>query len=99
MRNIKKLGNNPMKKNSSSSKGVQVLTQHIGISAKNTRMEPNFSLYFSVIVRTRFQKYKYDSLIRFFILCSCSDLGLYIYNLDQEYHQPFVIKREDLYLC
>jgi len=32
MRNLKKLGNNPMKKNSSSSKGVQVLTQHIGLN-------------------------------------------------------------------
>ena len=42
--------------------------------------------YNSVIVRTCFQKENYDSLIRFFILCSYSDL--YIYNLDQEYNLP-----------
>ena len=35
--------------------------------------------YYSVIVRTCFQKDNYDSLIHFFILCSYSDL--YIYNL------------------
>ena len=39
--------------------------------------------------------HNYDSLIRFFLLCSYSDL--YIYNLDQEYNPYFVIKREDLY--
>jgi len=67
MRNLKKLGNNPMKKNSSSSKGVQVLTQHIGISARY------FCNSISAIVRTYFQKDNYDSLICFFLLCSYSD--------------------------
>jgi hypothetical protein len=53
-------------------------------------------LYYSVKavkVRTCFQKDSYYSLIRFFLLCSYSDL----YNLDQKYHQLFVIKREGLW--
>lgn len=37
MKNLKKLADNPMKKNSSSSKGVQVLAQHIGISVSKAR--------------------------------------------------------------
>ncbi|KAF8735845.1 hypothetical protein HU200_014417 [Digitaria exilis] len=37
MKNFKKLADNPMKKNSSSSKGVQVLAQHIGISVSKAR--------------------------------------------------------------
>ena len=40
--------------------------------------------YYSVILRTCFQKDNYDSFIRFFLLCSYSDL--YNYNLDQEYN-------------
>ena len=36
---------------------------------------------YSVIVRTYLHKYNYDSLIRFFLSCSYSDL--YIYNLSQ----------------
>ena len=70
MKNLKKLGNNPMKKNSSSSKGVQVLTQHIGISA---RFFCNSTYIFSY-----FQKDNYDSLIGFFLLCSSSDLYIYL---------------------
>ena len=38
MKNFKKLADNPMKKNSSSSKGVQVLAQHIGISVSKARI-------------------------------------------------------------
>ena len=55
---------------------------------KNTRVK-------QVQVRNSSFKDNYDSLIRFFILCSYSDL--YIYKLDQEYNHYFVIKREDLY--
>jgi large subunit ribosomal protein L22 len=37
MKKFKKLADNPMKKNSSSNKGVQVLAQHISISVSKAR--------------------------------------------------------------
>ena len=71
---------------------------------KNTRLKQvqvrnsSFSdnLYYSVIVRTCFQKDNYDSLIRFFILMFIQRF-IYIYKLDQEYNPYFLIKREDFY--
>jgi len=58
---------------------------------RNSSVSKKF--YYSVIVRTCFQKDNYDSLIRFFLLCSSS----YFYNsiLDSILGQPpFVIRRE-----
>ena len=52
--------------------------------------------YYSVIVRTCFQKDNYDSLFRFFLLCSYSDLYIYT-KLNKEYNPYFLIKREDFY--
>ena len=49
------------------------------VQVRNSSFSDKF--YYSVIVRTCFQKDNYDSLIRFFLLCSYSDL--YNYNLDQ----------------
>jgi large subunit ribosomal protein L22 len=37
MKKLKKLADNPMKKNSSSNKGVQVLAQHISISVSKAQ--------------------------------------------------------------
>ena len=54
------------------------------VQVRNSSFSDKF--YYSVIVRTCFQKDNYDSLIRFFLLCSYSDL--YIYNQDQEYNLP-----------
>jgi hypothetical protein len=57
-------------------------------SSRNRSRNSSFSkkkkFYYSVILRTCFQKDNYDSFIRFFLLCSYSDL--YNYNLDQEYN-------------
>ena len=53
-------------------------------SSRNSSFSKKKKFYYSVIVRTCFQKDNYDSLIRFFLLCSYSDL--YNYNLDQEYN-------------
>ena len=54
------------------------------VQVRNSSFSDKF--YYSVIVRTCFQKDNYDSLIRFFLLCSYSDL--YIGNQDQEYNLP-----------
>ena len=66
MRNLKKLGNNPMKKNSSSSKGVQVLTQHIGISASKARRiidQIRGRSYEETLMILKFMPYQASSLI------------------------------------
>jgi len=57
---------------------------------RNSSVSKKF--YYSVIVRTCFQKDNYDSLIRFFLLCSYSDLYIYNYNkLNNEYRQKLPV--------
>jgi hypothetical protein len=78
-------------------KGLLSFIKKIKRVIRNSSRNSSFSkkFYYSVIVRTCFQKDYSYSLIRFFLLCSYS--YLYIYKPDKEYHQPFVIKREDFY--
>jgi len=57
---------------------------------RNSSVSKKF--YYSVIVRTCFQKDNYDSLIRFFLLCSYSDLYIYNYNnLNNEYRHKLPV--------
>ena len=57
---------------------IKKIKRVIRNSSRNSSFSKKKKFYYSVIVRTCFQKDNYDSLIRFFLLCSYSDF--YNYN-------------------